>query len=222
MKKVIVLLVCILLCGCAEQADLNSELDAVFSSDEEYLKLRRNNYSEYIDYYMPSDTGEMDSDKIGTVFLYNSSTFIMDINIAGILNDRYYPGEEMKSEGFFDESKLVYERRGNYTDSDRASHEYVYKVYEHDGKYLSEFLTKELVFYGYGTKTDIVPLSSRILLMAKGATVRESNVITAFSSRNEIDYQKKEVNLFETVMPVNGNVNDFMIDKEENEDNVVE
>ena len=222
MKKVIVLLVCILLCGCAEQGDLNSELDAVFSSDEEYQKVRRNNYSEYIDYYLPSDTGEMDSDKIGALFLYNSSSFIMDINIAGILNGRYYPNEMMKTEGFFDESKKVYERTGNYVDNEKASHEYIYKVYEHDGKYLSEFVSRDLVFYGYGTKSDIIPLSSRILLMAKGAIVREKNVVDAFSSRNEIDYEKKEVNLFETVMPVNGNVNDFMVDKEENNDNVVE
>ena len=51
--------------------------------------------------------------------------------------------------------------------------------------------------------------------MAKSAAVRENDVISAYSSKTEVDYEKKQVNLFETIMPVNGNVNDFMVDKEE-------
>ena len=37
----------------------------------------------------------------------------------------------------------------------------------------------------------------------------------AYSKRNEVDYEKKQVNLFETIMPVNGNVNDLVIGKED-------
>ena len=51
--------------------------------------------------------------------------------------------------------------------------------------------------------------------MAKGAIVRENDVIAAYSKRNEVDYEKKQVNLFETIMPVNGNVNDLVIGKED-------
>ncbi|MBO5526447.1 MAG: hypothetical protein J5946_00230, partial [Erysipelotrichaceae bacterium] len=77
------------------------------------------------------------------------------------------------------------------------------------------FASKDLLFYGYGTRSDIVAVSSRILLMAKGAIVRENDVIAAYSKRNEVDYEKKQVNLFETIMPVNGNVNDLVIGKED-------
>lgn len=205
----------VMLSGCMAKGDLKDELDAVFSADSEIQVIRRNNYSSFIDYYVPSDTGELDGTKLSSSFTYNESKFVMDINVSGIINGRYYRDVRLTDEGFFDKNKLVYSRKGNYLDSDGGSHDYIYNVYEYDNRYLSYFASKELVFYGYATDSDVVNLSSRILLMAKGATVRENDIIASYSSRNEIDYEKKQVNLFETIMPVNGNVNDFLVDRED-------
>ena len=215
MKKIVIFLLVILLSGCAGKGDLKQELDAVFSADSKVQTIRRNNYSSFIDYYVPSDTGELEGTKLSSNFSYNESRFVMDINVSGIINDRYYRNLKLADEGFFDDARKVYARQSSYVDSDGSSHEYIYKVYEYDDRYLSYFASKELVFYGYATAADIVNLSSRILLMAKGATVRENDVIASYSSRNEIDYEKKQVNLFETIMPVNGNVNDFLVDRED-------
>ena len=215
MKKIIIFLLVILLSGCMARGDLKGELDAVFSSDGEAQTIRRNNYSKFVDYYVPSDTGELEGTKLSSNFVYNESHFVMDVNVSGIINDRYYKNVRLTDEGFFDDSKKVYTRQSTYIDSDGDSHEYIYEVYEYDDRYLSYFASKELVFYGYATGSDIVNLSSRILLMAKGASVRENDVIASYSSRNEIDYEKKQINLFETIMPVNGNVNDFLIDRED-------
>ena len=91
-----------------------------------------------------------------------------------------------------------------------------YTAKDADKKVIEDYgAGKDLLFYGYGTRSDIVAVSSRILLMAKGAIVRENDVIAAYSKRNEVDYEKKQVNLFETIMPVNGNVNDLVIGKED-------
>ena len=217
MKKIIIFLLVILLSGCVARGDLKEELDAVFSSDNEAQTIRRNNYSSFVDYYVPSDTGELEGTLLSSSFVYNESRFVMDVNVSGILNDKYYKNIKLADEGFFDNSRKVYERQSTYIDSDGKSHEYIYNVFEYDDRFLSYFASKDLVFYGYATDSDIVNLSSRILLMAKGATVRENDVIASYSSRNEIDYEKKQVNLFETIMPVNGNVNDFLIGREDAE-----
>ena len=50
-----------------------------------------------------------------------------------------------------------------------------------------------------------------MLLMARSALVRSEGIISAYSSKEVIDYEKQQVNLFETIMPVNGQINDFLI-----------
>ncbi len=205
-----------MLCGCVSIADPAPELDQVFSADMKQEKIRRNNYSTYIDYYLPSDTSELEGGKLSDSFTYHNSTFIMDVNISGIINEKYYPSEQFSDEGFFDRNKLQYSRQGTYVDADGESHEYLYRVYRYDEKYLTYFVSRDLIFYGYASEDDLVGLSSRILLMAKGAEVRHNDVVANYSLRDEIDYEKKQINLFETIMPVNGNVNEFMIgDKQE-------
>ena len=218
MKKIIVFFICILLSGCVAQEDLSKRLDDVFASEQSAERIRRNSYSQYIDYYLPSGTGELEGDMLSSRFSYNSSNFVMDINISGIINDRYYKDQEMKDEGFFDPSKLVYERNSTFVDAEGISHEYTYRVYSYERQYLTYFQSKDLLFYGYASLSDLVDMTSRILMIAKSAVVRHNEVISAYSSKTEVDYEKKQVNLFETIMPVNGNVNDFMIDGRESGD----
>ena len=198
--------------------DLKGELDQVFSTEMNWDRIRRNNYSTYIDYYVPSDTGELDGDRLSDSFSYNHSRFIMDVNISGIINDRYYPDLSFDSEGFFDESRLLYSRSSTYLDADGFKHEYTYRVYDYEGRYLTYFVSKDLIFYGFAYEDDLLGMTSRILLMAKGAVVRHDDVVANYSLRDEIDFEKKQVNLFETIMPVNGNVNDFLIEKQEPDD----
>ena len=215
MKKLIVFLICITLFGCAAKEDLSKDLDKVFSNDQVEEKVRRNSYSHYLDYYLPSDINELEGDMLTNYFTYNDSRFIMDVNISGIVNDRYYPDENIDNEGFFDEGRLVYTHKGVYRDNEGLDHEYLYDVYGYEDHYLTYFVSKDLIFYGYAMEGDVVALSSRILLMAKGTTVREDDVAAGYSLKNEIDYEKKQVNLFETIMPVNGNVNDLVIGHQE-------
>ena len=141
----------------------------------------------------------------------------MDINISGIINERYYDELPLETEGFFDESKLFYRKEGTYKDNEGNDREYIFRVYEYDEEYLLHFLTKDLVFYGYGERNDLIPLASRIFLIARGADVRTSAVLADFSTIDVIDYHKKQVNLFETIMPVNGSINDFLLETDETE-----
>ena len=141
----------------------------------------------------------------------------MDVNISGIINDRYYEDLPLAEEGFFDDSRLFYTKEGTYKDYEGNDKEYIFRIYEYDEDYLLHFLTKDLIFYAYGEEKDLIPVTSRIYLIARGAEVRSSAVLADFSTIDVIDYHKKQVNLFETIMPVNGSINDFMLENEEPE-----
>ena len=217
MRKAFLVLLCVILCSCASHGSLIQELDDVFKESAKTEKIRHNNFTRYVDYYLPSDISEETADKLSYVLAYNRSRIIMDINISGIINERYYDELPLAEEGFFDNSKLFYTKEGTFKDNEGNEREYIFRIYEYDEKYLLHFLTKDLIIYAYGERNDLIPLTSRIYLIAKGAEVRSSAVLADFSTIDVIDYHKKQVNLFETIMPVNGSIDDFMLETDETE-----
>ena len=213
MKKIILLLLCLLLCGCAPLVIAEpTSFDGAFVSDKDYMRLRRNQYTTYYEYYLPSDMSIFDSDSLSTVLYYNESKIIMNVNISGILNNYYYGDTLPENEGFFDGNKLVYHREDTYLNIDNNEERYSVDIYDYDDKYFVYMLNNEVLIYAICEKCDIEPLCSRLLLILKTVNINEKYVREDYSRRDIIDYEKKQVNLFETIKPVNGNVNDLMVD----------
>ena len=211
MKKVMLFLLCLMLSACTNTIVSDNNFDTVFANENNELKVRHNNYTNYIDYYLPSDMKELQSDELSYVFMFNHSRMIMDLNISGIINNRYYSDVSLANEGFFDNSKQIYTRSSSYLNEEDKPTEYLFSVYEYDDEYLLYLISSDLVFYGYADKQDLIPLSSKMLLMARTAAVKNSDIIANFSSKEVIDYEKKQVNLFEVIMPVNGQINEFLV-----------
>lgn len=217
MKKVLVFIICLLLVSCANNGDFSVLLNEIFNSDNDNILIRTNNYGQYIDYYLPSDVQQYHGDHLSNTFTYNGSKIIMDVNISAIINSKYYKDVKIADEGFFNDNELIYSIQGTYP-KDEKDIQYFYHIYQHYDNYLGYFVSDELIFYTYMVYEDIIPVSSRIFLMAKGVNVKNEQIIANYSSKDVIDYQKKQVNLFETVMPVNGVVEDFMINHNEEND----
>ena len=211
MKKILLVLLCFVLWGCASKPDIQSKMDEVFAEDTSKKFFRKNNYSSYIDYYVPSDVHEIGVDTLSTTYEYSNARMIMNVNVAGIISAKYYPETVFLDEGIFDQARLVYQRTSEFLNANETYDVYRYMVYEYEDRYLACFLSRDLVFYGYCDGYDLAGMSTKILQMAKSANVKSEDVVINYSSKDVIDYEKKEVNLFETTMPVNGNINDFLI-----------
>ncbi|MBO7677740.1 MAG: hypothetical protein J6S49_09565 [Erysipelotrichaceae bacterium] len=215
MKKIVILLMCLIMCSCASRVDIQNKLDEVFAKEGVRQIHRKNNYSDYIDYYVPSDIQEVSVDALSSSYEFNNARLVFNINVSGIISSKYYPDTIFRDEGFFDPNRLVYQHEGEYLDSDDELNQYRYSVYQYDERYLTYFLSKDLIFYGYCDEYDLVGVSTKILMMAKAANVKDEDVVANYSSKDVIDFEKKQVNLFETIMPVNGNINDFLISQDD-------
>lgn len=191
--------------------DIKSRLDEIFAQSTSDVEPGFNNYTSYIDYYMPSDMMEESSDYLSFVFDYNRSKIVLNVNVAGVLSNKYYSGNIL-NEGFFSEDKIFYGVSGKFKNVDNEENEYHYNIYEYEGKYLEYFYSKDLIVYGYCTKADIVNSSLKILTLAKDSSVDRNRIVTNFSSKDVIDYQRKQVDLFETTLPVNGRVDELIVD----------
>lgn len=202
-----------MLSSCANKEDINSQLENVFNKDFVFNN-RVNNYTDYIEYYVPSDVNEQEVDHLSFSFNGNDFGFIMNINVASIINKEYYNNLSLNDEGFFDENKLIYNRIGSFNNNDAQIIDYFIKVYQYDDEYLMYFVTNELNFYGHAKNDSVGLLANKIIQMAGTCTVNNDKVLEDFSSINVIDYEKKTVNLFESIYPVDGRIEDLMVDKD--------
>lgn len=212
MRFIKIFLVCILLCSCS--LSTNQSLDSIFNNTSP-SNARVNNYSTYVDYYEPSDIYEVDADETSVIFELNDSKIIMNINIAGIINNRYYNDEVLKDEGFFDNNKLVYNKESYYLDEESNQIPFFFNMYDYEDIYLMHLSNCFINIYGYCNKKDSELMASKIYNLLKSCDVDTAGVLANYSSRDVIEYHKSTVNLFETVMPVEGRIDDMMIEEKE-------
>lgn len=197
--------------ACGSKRDLQKEFDEVFADDGFEESFRDNNFSKYLEYYVPSDVFQCDSNDMSYVFDYNDSRLIMNVNVSGIINRDYYD-TKITSEGFFDKNALVYSHSGVFLGNDGKESEYLCEIYQYDLQYLIYFNCQDIIMYAYTYKSDVVALCSRILLMAKTVNVKQDAIIADYSNKDVVDYRKQQINLFESVLPVNGRIDDMMVD----------
>lgn len=211
MKKILVLLVTICLCGCQNiNKNVNSELDVVFNN-QNVIDVRRNNYTEYFDYYAPSDLYEIDSNETFVSFNYNKSLIDMNINIPSIINELYYSNYKLVDEGYFDYSKLIYSKNDKFINNESETIDFFVNLYKLDNMYFFYMKTNNICLYAKTNINDVVEVAKKMMILAKTVKVQKELVVNKYSSKDVIDYEKKVIELFDTKMPENGIINDLII-----------
>lgn len=211
MKKIIIALLCLLLSACANVVDINNDLDKIFKDNSKSIHTS-NNYSKYLEYYLPSDVYEVSSNETEFVFETADCKLIMNINIPNIINMRFYKDQVLKDEGFFKDENKVYETRGEFSNPSNEPTAYFFKMYKHDDVYLLHLATSELNLYGYAGKAESVLLAGKMFELAKACDVAKSDIVNDFSNKNVIDYTRKSIDLFKTYFPESGRVDDLIIE----------
>lgn len=211
-KRICLVLLCLTLCACDNATAFStSKLDSILS-DETRLNVRQNNYTDYIDYYLPSDVQEDESNKLAFSFMCELSKLVMNVNIADIINSKYHNELVLSDEGFFDEDKLIFEKKGSYVNYRNEKMPFIYRLYEYDNKYVAYFSNTDINIYGLIHPQDVEFVTDRIYTIAKGSDVDRDLIIVNYSSKDVIDYHKTQVNLFESSFPIEGRIDDLMID----------
>lgn len=223
MKKIISLvLISLVLSGCMYVKDIDNhfELNEVINIQEsEEFESRTNNFSDYVSYYLPSDMSEIDSDLTTFVFRYNDSIILYNINIADIINQKYYPNKVlMGNDYFYDDNYLFLEHSGNIKTVD-GDDSYIVKVYEIEDEYLFSYSDISSQIYAYSSSGDAKEVLRHIFILARNARIESEKVITTFSDKDVISATKKTISLFNYVYPSSGYLSDLMnspIDNNEN------
>ncbi|MBR2802261.1 MAG: hypothetical protein IKE21_06685 [Erysipelotrichaceae bacterium] len=216
MKKTFFVVLFLLLSACTvSSSSLEERLDArILAFQQDSVVHRPNIRSRYYSYYLPSDMQRLSTDGTGILLQYADITILMNINIADVINQEQYVSSFLLEDGFYAESDRIYQKRGVYADAEENIVPFLIEAYTHEKEILLVVYTSQFHYYAYCYPEEAETALRHILLIAKSALCESENVIADFSDKITIDYEKKQVDLFETIIPKNGNLSDMIIGEE--------
>lgn len=217
MKKLCcVFFVCLFLFGCTAEIDIKKKLDEVIDNTSKLENVNRQDHtSTYYSYYLPSDFYQLLASQDAEVFSFNNEKVLMNLNIPSIIALKKEDVEgKLNAESFYSNDDLVYSKSGDFLDIDNHQCNYIFEVFKSNGKYLVAFKTDVMNYYAYSGEGNLPLLTKRLFEIAKSLSVSRDNVIANYSNVDIIDYRREQVNLFETLIPKEGHLEDIIIDKE--------
>ena len=207
MKKFLLLLIACILVGCSNgSSDFNSEFDKQINEALNY-KLHTHKYKDgFISYYIEPSIGRIETTDTSHVFNYDGTNFIMNINVASIVNEKLYDNKTTSN------ANSEYLKKGIYKDINGNEHNYEINIDANNKYYLIVFSSDELQFYCYADEKSAPKISGEMLKIARTVTVDRQAVINAFNIKELITYQPSYKELFEEKIPENGSIEELIKD----------
>ncbi len=223
MRKIHLVLCLMLLSGCAStQTDLKLRLEnSVATMAQAPIDDLADNNKPLYRYYIEPSVGRRDSTQTGNVFLLNGREFIMNLDIASVINTRFY--DEILFNEQIDSAAMI-AMEGSYVDYNDLEFHYMLTVYDlQDSKYFIDLSMAYVNFYAYCEYAEIEELVLMMMKIGKTVDVDAEKVIAAYSSKPSTEYVKEKLDLFETVIPDSGRIEELMgMNPQETEEEMME
>lgn len=209
MKKLLILLAIILLTGCTSvnnvQKELNDSIDRALTVESG----KANNSKTYFSYYLEPSVGKVSTTQTSSVLQLNETTFVMNLNIAKIVNAMNY-GDIIPSTIELDEEYIVARKKGTYYDNDMSEYPYEVVLFEVRDKYYLTVDTHYVTFYASGSWAELDRILEESMKIAKSITINVDEIKMAYSAKERISFEKEVVTLITEVVPVEGKVDDMV------------
>lgn len=212
MKKLFLLILCLLLSSCSyyNENNLKNDLD-VFLNDLSFnYNVRVNHICKYFDYYLPSDMHEVEGTDNAAIIEFNGSKLSMNLNIAAIVKGNKFYTKDISDDGFFNSKYLVYSNSGSFNDNTDSETLYTLNIYSSNDQYAVCLYTSGVNFYCFTSSETILNLVRRLFIISKSVLVDREAILKAYSNEDVIDYSKSQIDLFEQVMPTEGYLSDLV------------
>lgn len=214
----IILALCLLisLCGCSSNESIQNRIEeTVLKEETSVYNARINTVGDYYSYYLPSDCYLRQGDNLSALIDFASGHMVLNLNIKDIIANRYYYENLLNDDGLYCESSLIYSKSSEMMINSDEKRRYDLYVYELESEYLIHLQTRELQMYGCSYSGDLAETIRHMMIIAKSTEIMSDKVIDSFSAKDVIDYEKKQINLFNYVIPSSGYVQELLKGYEE-------
>lgn len=215
MKKTnIILLILLVLCGCSSISidncinKLNTYFENYQYSDSNHVT---NNNTDYYNFYLPSDVQEIEYDDSYHHLVFNSSDFVMNLNVNYILCEKVFnkPSEDPFA---ILSSYVIYENDNINSD---ATEKYKFCLYNIEDKYLFSLYTNKLCFFGKTDINEIEELLNHLFLVNNSTKLDYDNIINSYYLGTTIDFTQEDIDLFNSYVNSSGLLSDLIKDNKE-------
>ena len=220
MRRIILLMMALMLCGCSASQSLQQRLSERCRQAESLtINVRPDNVKKLYSYYAEPSVGRRDSTVSGNLFVMDHQEFVMNLNIADIVNQQLY--DQPAGESFSHYDHWLAREQGEFTDVNGNAQTYKVAIAPAERGQVFVFCqTPYFTFSGLSNETSAPDLAQQMIKMARTAIVNEEEVLQSYSLKNQISYVKKNLNLVEEQIPESGRLEEMMPNKGESGDNV--
>ena len=203
-----------MLTGCMS-LNQKEELDSIenYLNKTEFKSYPTNNHLELFDYYLPSDLREIEVGDTYILFDYDGNKLYLNLNISGIISSSYYTAYKLADDGFFNDKNLLLSYTGIYK-GEEGNKSYYYKIYKYDNYYFIHYLDSHINIYGSCPLSYLQAMTKRIMVLVNSIELSEEEIVSLYSNKDVIGYEKKPIDLFEYIIPSNGILEELLIDKQ--------
>lgn len=204
-----------LLSGCSNQAvSLQQDLDTSLAEvSQSGITVKADNTKEFYSYYLEPSIGRRSSTEFSNLFVKDGQEFVMNLNAAQVVNDAYYQTVTTESMNF-DSFTVLAKSTGEYVTTKNDQDTYEAIVFQNTNQSVIVSLTTHYFsFYGITNRVLASSLAQEMLKIARTTSVNEKAILSAYSSRKQINYRKESLDLFGENRPESGRVEELITDK---------
>lgn len=201
-----------MLCGCKsnDTSKAKTIIANTFESKVDTTNVLQNNYSKYYSFYLPSDMIIKEKDETYLIANYLENNILININVAKIVNSMYWKESYDNKDGFFDTNKLYFAKEGYFANYSGDVNLYSLNIYLYNDIYLIDLESDDLKLFSFVEAYDLVDVAQRMYYLINVFTINEEMVVDNFTDKNVIDYNRKQIDLFEYIVPSSGAIEDLL------------
>lgn len=213
MKKIIsILVIACILCGCSgnDENEAIRKLNGIFSNYA-YVESahRTNNNTTFYSFYLPSDIQELEFDETYHHLVFNTSDFVMNLNINYILCDKVFMSKPDDPFTFIS-NYAIYEK-DNLGSED--TNKYKFCLYNIKNQYFFSFYSDKLYFFGSTNLVEVDELVNHLFEINNSVKPDYDKIIDSYYLGTTIDYTQPQLELFNKYIPVEGTL-DTLLDQD--------
>lgn len=205
---VLSLLAAVLLTGCTKaegtyQEQLNQRIEQAITDATAGPTFSHGIYS----FYKEPSVGRISSEETSSVFTQDGVKFVMNLNVSSIVNTKYYEGKSISL--IPGGMEVLAKSGGQFSDFLGEEHPFEVTLYRMNDEVFTYMKTDLLEFFSISGDLQALQTAETMVRIARTVRVDREAVIAAYSSRQEINYERKRLELFQNVVPENGVIDEL-------------
>lgn len=207
-KVIAAALAALMLTGCVKaegsyQEQLNQRIERAITDATAGPTYSHGIYS----FYKEPSVGRISSEETSSVFTQDGVKFVMNLNVSAIVNSKYYEAQNVAyvPAGMEPLAKSA----GTFADFLGEEHPFEVSLFRLDQDVFTYVKTDLLEFFSISNDLQALQAAETMMRIARTVRVDHDAVIAAYSSRQEINYERKRLELFQNVVPENGVIDEL-------------